>query len=193
MKNKKWLMLTIGIVVLVLLGLTVNRIMSGRNNAAKRPASARVKTLKPGRQDVRSVLEFNGDVLAIQQANIYSKVGGTLELMRAQIGDRVRTKQLIARIDTAEPATRAGRNAAPATAQPTCVDRTACAAGSNTASGRDAPRSRGPSRAHRAHRSSSRSSCGASCGRIGRLRGTISTGRRQKQSAQIKSDPSRHL
>jgi membrane fusion protein (multidrug efflux system) len=47
-------------------------------------------------------LHFTGDVIAIQQASIYSKVSGNLEKIYADIGTRVKQNQLLALIDTTE-------------------------------------------------------------------------------------------
>jgi RND family efflux transporter MFP subunit len=47
-------------------------------------------------------LHYTGDVMAIQQAGIFSKVSGNLEKIYAEMGDAVHTDQLLALIDTTE-------------------------------------------------------------------------------------------
>ena len=61
-----------------------------------------VKTIKPARETITRTLTFNGDVLAYRQANIFSKVNGTLEAVYVDIGDYVKQGKLLAIIDSTE-------------------------------------------------------------------------------------------
>jgi membrane fusion protein (multidrug efflux system) len=56
----------------------------------------------PFRELVKSQLQFNGDVLAIGQAGIFSKVPGNLERIYADMGSKVYAGQLLATIDSTE-------------------------------------------------------------------------------------------
>ncbi len=61
-----------------------------------------VKVESPIRQTVIQSLQFTGNVMPIQQADVFAKVYGNLEGVYANIGDYVRQNQLIALIDTTE-------------------------------------------------------------------------------------------
>jgi membrane fusion protein (multidrug efflux system) len=61
-----------------------------------------VRIESPRRESVPFTLKFTGDVVPIQQANIYAKVGGNLERIFADMGTAVRVNQLLALIDTTE-------------------------------------------------------------------------------------------
>jgi membrane fusion protein (multidrug efflux system) len=63
-----------------------------------------VKIGEPRRQTVDYNVKLTGDVLPIRQADIYSKIGGNLEDIYADMGDYIRKDQLLALIDTTEPA-----------------------------------------------------------------------------------------
>jgi RND family efflux transporter MFP subunit len=61
-----------------------------------------VKVARPVRDTVEYTLDFSGDVIAIQQAAIYSKVSGNLEHVYVNMGTLVAGNQLLAQIDTTE-------------------------------------------------------------------------------------------
>ncbi len=76
-------------------------------DAAKPPAPKKqpiplVRIAQPTREDIPYTLQYEGDVLPIVQANIFSKVAGTLESVLTDMGKVVRTGELIAVIDTTE-------------------------------------------------------------------------------------------
>jgi RND family efflux transporter MFP subunit len=88
---------------IVLAGLAIFRILT--TNAAtdtKRQAAPLVKVESPVRESVLYKLQFTGDMAAVQQANIYAKVGGNLERVYADIGTPVANGQVLALIDTTE-------------------------------------------------------------------------------------------
>ncbi len=92
-----------GIIVLVLVILIVARFSSiGSSENARRSNIPLVKTEKVIREMVEYKLQFNGDVVAIQQAGIYSKVSGNLERVLADMGTHVHRNQLLAVIDSTE-------------------------------------------------------------------------------------------
>jgi RND family efflux transporter MFP subunit len=79
------------------------RIIAG--NAAsseRRPGAPLVRVEKPLRQTVTLKLQFTGDMVAVRQATIFSRVSGNLERVYVDIGAPVRTGQLLALIDTTE-------------------------------------------------------------------------------------------
>jgi membrane fusion protein (multidrug efflux system) len=61
-----------------------------------------VQVEKPRRETVKVRLEFNGDVMPIRQAAIFSKVSGNLERIFTDMGYTVRANQLLATIDSTE-------------------------------------------------------------------------------------------
>ena len=71
----------IGIIaLLVLAGVVVLRIVISNTGADTRKQNVPiVRVEKPRQETVTYSLQFTGDVVPIQQANIYAKVGGTLE------------------------------------------------------------------------------------------------------------------
>jgi membrane fusion protein, multidrug efflux system len=92
-----------GIVLLALVGIVAFKIIA--NNPAKetrRQNVPLVKIEKPRRETFINKLQLNGDVAAIQQANIFSKVSGNLERVYTDMGARVRRNQLLAVIDSTE-------------------------------------------------------------------------------------------
>lgn len=98
-KNTKLLLICSAIVVLGLVGW---RISSTRVSTDPRKNIALVKVESPARQTVSYELRFSGDVVPIQQANVFSKVNGNLERVYVNIGDFVREDQILALIDTTE-------------------------------------------------------------------------------------------
>jgi RND family efflux transporter MFP subunit len=93
----------IGIPVFLVAGLAVYRILSANTSDEQRRRNLPlVRVEAPSRTTVLSTLQYTGDVVAIQQASIYAKVGGNLERIFVDIGTPVRTGQLLARIDTTE-------------------------------------------------------------------------------------------
>lgn len=98
-KNLKYI-IPITFVVIV---LVVVRTMTGNSTADVHHQNAPlVTTERPHQETVYYTLRFTGDVLPIQQANIYSKVNGNLERIYVDIGTTVRKNQLLALIDTTE-------------------------------------------------------------------------------------------
>jgi RND family efflux transporter MFP subunit len=98
-KNTK---IVLGFAILLLIGVVGWRISSGRANTDPRKNMSLVKVESPAKQTVRYQLQFNGDVIPIQQANVFSKVSGNLDKVYVNIGDFVRENQMLALIDTTE-------------------------------------------------------------------------------------------
>ena len=98
--SKKYIF--IGLAAILALGV-VYRIVRGNSSVdTKRTPSPLVRVEAPRRETVVDQLSFTGDILPIQQANIYSKVNGNLEKLYADIGMVVKENQLLALIDTTE-------------------------------------------------------------------------------------------
>jgi RND family efflux transporter MFP subunit len=105
--------LLLAAIVLVAVVAVVLKIAASRDGAEqKRPALPRVAVEAARRENVVRALRFNGDVLPAQQAAVFAKVTGTLERSYADIGDRVRAGQVLARIDSTELAQTARQAAA---------------------------------------------------------------------------------
>jgi RND family efflux transporter MFP subunit len=100
-KHKTYLV--IAVVVVVLGGVVTLKILLG--NAAtdtRRQNAPLVKVDQPLRQTIMYQLNFNGNVTAIQEADIFSKVTGNLERIYADMGSSVKRNQLLAVIDSTE-------------------------------------------------------------------------------------------
>jgi membrane fusion protein (multidrug efflux system) len=101
MAKKKWFFI-IGGAGLFLVIVILKVVGSSSSGDSRRQGTALV-TVEPVRSEtVLYDLKFNGDVLPIQQAAIYSKVGGNLEKVFVDIGSRVQQNDLLAMIDTTE-------------------------------------------------------------------------------------------
>ena len=89
--------------ILAIVALVIVRTVTSNSTAdVQRQNAPLVKVERPHMETVYHTLRFTGDVLAIQQANIYSKVSGNLERIYVDIGMSVRRNQLLALIDTTE-------------------------------------------------------------------------------------------
>jgi len=91
------------LLVLALVGYTGFKISkSGKPQNTRRAQTPTVKVETPKVEDVIQSLSYTGDVLPNKQVGIYSKVNGALESISAEVGDIVRSGQVLARIDTTE-------------------------------------------------------------------------------------------
>lgn len=90
--------------LIVLAGAVIAyRITTDAKTAESRRFSAPlVKVEKPLLELVKTQLQFNGDVMAIRQAGIFSKVSGNLERLYTDMGSKVYAGQLLATIDSTE-------------------------------------------------------------------------------------------
>jgi membrane fusion protein (multidrug efflux system) len=91
------------VLLLVLLGTAITKIRSkeqGQNQ--RRSNSPVVKVSQATVQEVIEDISFTGDVLPFRQVNVTSRVGGVVEKVLVQMGDRVSGGQLLAQIDTTE-------------------------------------------------------------------------------------------
>jgi membrane fusion protein (multidrug efflux system) len=94
----------IGALILVLLLATIALRILTRDGASdqQRTHVTLVRVEQPQRETVTSALNFTGDVVAIQQATIFAKVGGTIEQIYVNMGTPVQAGELLALVDTTE-------------------------------------------------------------------------------------------
>jgi membrane fusion protein, multidrug efflux system len=86
-----------------ILVFAVIRLISAAGPAAqKKQPVPLVQLATPTRMDVTYALEYDGDVLPIRQANIFSRVTGMLEQVYTDMGHTVQRGQLMALIDTSQ-------------------------------------------------------------------------------------------
>lgn len=99
-KKKKWVIIISIIVVLIFAFFIYYRINANLNAAQKqgRPPQT-VDITYPERGDIADQLSFSGDILAVQQTNIYSRVTGNIQKIYVDIGDFVGSGKLLAQID----------------------------------------------------------------------------------------------
>lgn len=99
-RNRK---LIIGVIVVLVIAASLYRILSAGPSADVRRLNLPLVKIEPaGRETVTLVRQFTGDVVAVQQAGIFSKVSGNLERVYVDIGTPVRAGQVLALIDTTE-------------------------------------------------------------------------------------------
>ena len=95
-----WVIVT---VALVLVAVAFVRIVTrGSAHHGRRQNTSIVRVEMPTRDTVTYALQSTGDVVAMQTASIVAKVGGSLDRVSANIGDRVQAGQTLALIDTTE-------------------------------------------------------------------------------------------
>jgi RND family efflux transporter MFP subunit len=92
------ILIPVALVAVVILRIT----LSDAPADSRRQPPTLVKVDKPKRESIRQSVELTGDILPIQQAQVYARVTGNLEKVFVNIGDYVRTNQLMARVDTTE-------------------------------------------------------------------------------------------
>ncbi len=97
MKNKKLLIAAAGI--LLLLVIVIVRIRSEKKDAPPAAPSTLVTVAHPRRLTLEKIITLTGSIMAYQQANIFARVGGYLEKIPVDIGDRVERGQVLAVIN----------------------------------------------------------------------------------------------
>ncbi len=100
--NKKIRNIIIGSVAIIVVGFIVYRIVAIKPPAAKKQLIPPVVVAQPVKMDITYKLEYDGDVIPILQANVFSRVSGLLQSLYTDMGKTVLANQLIALIDTAE-------------------------------------------------------------------------------------------
>ncbi|HKJ81217.1 MAG TPA: efflux RND transporter periplasmic adaptor subunit [Ignavibacteriaceae bacterium] len=98
-KKKNTVFIVTGIIITFIIVVFL-RLQSDSAESGRRPVSVpSVKVGKITRGDIVKTESLTGDILPIQQANIYSKVSGNIEKIFVDIGDKVQKNQLLALVD----------------------------------------------------------------------------------------------
>ena len=100
-KNRKIILAVIFVILVAVITISIFN-QKTQDITDKKQVATLVKTEKPLRLSIIYQLQYNGDVRAIRQANIFSKVGGNLEKIYTDLGDFVQRNQLLAIIDSTE-------------------------------------------------------------------------------------------
>lgn len=101
MKKKKIILISVSIIVLLVFSVFVYiRIREKVTTSDKKNTTAlSVEIINPTRGKISSSISFTGDILAIEQTNIFSRVNGNIEKIFVDIGDYVNAGRLLAVID----------------------------------------------------------------------------------------------
>ena len=102
MKKHKTLLVIVVIVIVLVAVVAIKIFMGNAATDMRRQNIPLVKIEQPRRQMIAYQLDFNGDVTAIQQADIFSKVTGNLERIYTDMGNSVKRNELLAVIDSTE-------------------------------------------------------------------------------------------
>jgi RND family efflux transporter MFP subunit len=98
--SKKRIYIIIAVVLVIFLVLFYFRLRNDLAATKRQPVIMQTVVLSsPVRGNVLKKLSFTGDILPIQQANIYSRVSGNLERIYVDLGDHVYAGKLLALID----------------------------------------------------------------------------------------------
>ncbi|MCI0472518.1 MAG: hypothetical protein L0Y76_02940 [Ignavibacteria bacterium] len=103
MKRKKlYYILIIGIIVIATGSFVFYRINESiQLSQKKRNITLNVKVINPVRGEIYDRLLLSGDISAIQEANIYSRVTGNIKNIYADVGDFVGRGKVLAVVDKA--------------------------------------------------------------------------------------------
>ncbi|HZV12539.1 MAG TPA: efflux RND transporter periplasmic adaptor subunit [Candidatus Kapabacteria bacterium] len=114
MKSRNRILIII-IILVALSGagyLVYSRVQSvAAEQQKRRQLAPLVQVQKPELKDFQQKFAYNGDVLPMQQANIFSRVSGNIEKMYADIGEYVHAGQLLAVVDSTSYAAQMRQNA----------------------------------------------------------------------------------
>jgi RND family efflux transporter MFP subunit len=98
-KKKRFYLIT-SIILLVFLVFIYFRLKANLETSGRQPVYKQtVELAPPARGDITRKLSFTGDILAFQQANIYTRVSGNIEKMYVDIGSYAPAGKTLARID----------------------------------------------------------------------------------------------
>ena len=97
--KRKFVIPSVGIILILILIIIKIKQTSGSENKRQSPKPS-VVISKPDIIEMQRSLTLTGDILPIQQANIYSKVSGNVDKIFSDIGDWVKQNQVLAIIDS---------------------------------------------------------------------------------------------
>ena len=99
--RKFWKFLPALIIILIIVAAIIIVVRKkGQKPPSARQGSIAVKLGKPQIMPMTEELSYNGNIAAIQQAIILPEVSGALKKVLVDIGDSVKTNQLLAVIDS---------------------------------------------------------------------------------------------
>lgn len=98
-RSLKYILLALAALVVVFIVYRI--IAASAPPAPKKQPTPLVQVAQPIRQDIIYKLEYDGDIIPVLQANVFSRVSGMLEAVYTDMGKTVRRGQLIALVDTA--------------------------------------------------------------------------------------------
>ncbi|HEY3875050.1 MAG TPA: efflux RND transporter periplasmic adaptor subunit [Candidatus Kapabacteria bacterium] len=94
--------IVIGAIAALVLVFIVVRLVTIKPPPPKKQVVPPVVVAQPERTDIIYKLEYDGDVIPVLQANVFSRTAGLLEKLYTDMGETVRENQLIALVDTSE-------------------------------------------------------------------------------------------
>jgi RND family efflux transporter MFP subunit len=100
--NKKTRTILISAIAVLVIGFIIYRIVAVKPTSEKKKLIPPVVVAKPERMDITYKLEYDGDVIPVLQAYVFSRVSGLLQSLYTDMGKTVQKNQLIALIDTSE-------------------------------------------------------------------------------------------
>jgi RND family efflux transporter MFP subunit len=102
-RKKKIIIIISAIIILIIIALVYLRVRANINAAQKKTVAIQsVKVMSPETGDISDKLLFSGDMMAFQQANIYSRITGNIEKIYVDVGDFANTGKLLAEIDKSQ-------------------------------------------------------------------------------------------
>lgn len=101
MSRKKKIALLVSVVLLIIISIFVYLRFRAIISASERRGmpTPYVEVIVPDRGDISRTISFSGDILAIEQTNIFSRVNGNIEKIYVDAGDYVTSGKLLASID----------------------------------------------------------------------------------------------
>jgi RND family efflux transporter MFP subunit len=103
-RQPKFLVLVIGVILLLGVGFGVWHFIFGAKSeqAAASDESKVVPAVKVGRQDLQTDVTLQAEFIPYQDIMVHAKVSGYVNLIRVDIGDRVKTGDLLATLEIPE-------------------------------------------------------------------------------------------
>ena len=101
MKTKSKIIIP-AIIIIIIVAVAWRITVYQSASTGRRQAPTLVKVTLPERANITRSLQLTGDIQPIQKADVFARVSGNLESIKADLGDHVRTGQLLATIDTTE-------------------------------------------------------------------------------------------